>query len=62
MESGSNNYTTLPTVASMYDKSAETCTEISLVSYNMHGFNQGFQTVRDLICDCKPDIFMLQER
>ena len=34
---------------------------LSLVTYNMHGFNQGVHTVRDLINDCKPDIFALQE-
>jgi len=34
---------------------------ISVVSYNMHGFNQGFSTVRDLCISDKPNIFLLQE-
>ncbi len=37
------------------------CLELSVISYNMHGYNQGYQTVRDLVCDVKPDIFLLQE-
>ena len=35
--------------------------ELLVISYNMHGFNQGYQTVRDLTCDLKPDVFLLQE-
>ena len=27
----------------------------------MHGFNQGFPTVRDFCLNAKPDIFLLQE-
>ena len=37
------------------------CLELSIVTYNMHGYNQGYQTVRDLACDVKPDVFLLQE-
>jgi len=32
---------------------------LSLVSYNMHGFNQGSHTMRDLINEFGPDIFLL---
>lgn len=35
--------------------------ELSVVSYNMHGFNQGFSTVRDLCINYNPDVFLLQE-
>lgn len=34
---------------------------LSVVSYNMHGFNQGFSTVRDLAASTAPDVFLLQE-
>jgi len=34
---------------------------ISIVSYNMHGYNQGSHTVRDLILSRKPAVFLLQE-
>ena len=34
---------------------------LSVISYNMRGFNQGSQAVRDLIFSIKPDILMLQE-
>ena len=33
----------------------------TVISYNMHGFNQGCCVIDDLIIDRKPDIFMLQE-
>ena len=33
----------------------------TIVSYNMHGFNQGSPTVRDLSLSIEPDIFLLQE-
>ena len=35
--------------------------DVHIVSYNMHGFNQGSHTVRDLILYTKPDVFLLQE-
>ena len=34
---------------------------LRIVTYNMHGFNQGFSTVKDLCSSIKPDVFMLQE-
>ena len=33
----------------------------TIVSYNMHGFNQGSSTVRDLSLSTETDIFLLQE-
>ena len=36
-------------------------TDLSIVSYNMHGYNQGLHTVKDLMLSSKPDIFILQE-
>ena len=35
--------------------------ELCIVSFNMHGYNQGVITVRDLIVSNSPDVFMLQE-
>ena len=35
--------------------------ELLLLSYNMHGYNQGQILVSDLICSLSPDIIMLQE-
>jgi len=34
---------------------------LSIMSYNMHGYNQGFQTLRDLTLSMSPDIILLQE-
>ena len=30
---------------------------LSVISYNMHGFNGGYPTVRDYILQDRPDIF-----
>ena len=38
-----------------------TCLSLSILSYNMHGYNQGSQTLRDLTLSIMPDIVMLQE-
>lgn len=35
--------------------------ELKIISYNMHGFNQGFPTVRDLWLKDSYDIFLCQE-
>ena len=37
--------------------------QLKIVSYNMHGFMQGYSTLQDLMSDCtdRPDIFLLQE-
>ena len=35
--------------------------ELTVVSFNMHGYNQGLHTVNDLITSSNPDIIMLQE-
>ena len=40
---------------------AQCRTELTCISYNRHGYNQGCHTVRDLVLDRKPDIFILQE-
>jgi len=34
---------------------------LDIVSFNMHGFMQGYCVLEELISDCRPDIFMLQE-
>ena len=34
---------------------------LEIISYNMHGFQQGYPAVEDLIANRKPDIFLLQE-
>jgi len=43
------------------DVSSSDNASLFVVSYNMHGFNQGSHTVRDLINESSPDIFLLQE-
>ena len=35
--------------------------DMSLVTFNMHGFNQGVQTIRDLVNERHPAIIALQE-
>jgi len=35
--------------------------DVHIVSYNMHGFNQGHHTVRDLSHSLAPDVLLLQE-
>lgn len=35
--------------------------DLSFVSFNMHGFNQGSHTVRDLALSKQPEVFLLQE-
>jgi len=37
------------------------CECVSIISYNMHGYNQGSHTVRDLMLSIKPDVFLLQQ-
>lgn len=34
---------------------------LKIVSYNVHGYNQGSYTVHDLSSKCSPDLFLLQE-
>jgi len=34
---------------------------LTVVSYNMHGFNQGCPTHNDMLHSYKPDIMLLQE-
>jgi exonuclease III len=35
--------------------------QLKIISFNMHGFNQGRQVVEDLINYDRPDIFLFQE-
>lgn len=35
--------------------------DVCIVSYNMHGFNQGISAMIDLIDSVSPDIFLVQE-
>jgi exonuclease III len=35
--------------------------KLSVISYNLHGFNQGNHGVQDLMRTINPDVFMLQE-
>jgi len=35
--------------------------KLIVISYNMHGYNQGAETVRDLIRTLHPDVIALQE-
>ena len=35
--------------------------ELKIVSYNLHGFNQGYFTVDELISSIDPDVFLCQE-
>jgi len=34
---------------------------LTFISYSMHGFNQGFSTIRDVSANISPDVWMLQE-
>ena len=34
---------------------------LNLISYNMHGFHQGYSVIEDLIGQAEPDLFLLQE-
>ena len=35
--------------------------ELTLIAYNMHGYNQGMQTVMDFIHELNPHVICLQE-
>ena len=37
------------------------CNKLSIVSFNMHGYNQGQTAINEMIENCCPDIFLLQE-
>ena len=50
-----------PAATGQSDGSSGTFSELSIVSLNMHGFNQGSHTVRDLANNVKPDVVLLQE-
>ena len=38
-----------------------TCIPITILSYNMHGYNQGCIAVRDIVISMSPDVVFLQE-
>ena len=38
-----------------------TLKELKVISFNMHGFNQGRETIDELIVKFSPDILLLQE-
>ena len=38
-----------------------TSSQLLLLSFNMHGYNQGVTTVSDLVESRSPDLIMLQE-
>jgi len=40
---------------------ADVTKRLHIISYNMHGFNQGVHTVRDMMLGQNIDIFLLQE-
>ncbi len=48
-------------MAVQVDNSSERSVYLNFVSYNLHGYNQGSHTVRDLMLADKIDIFLLQE-
>ena len=52
--------TPIPWLPRTADVNAGTLT-LTLISYNMHGFYQGFPVVDDLIKTKSPDVFLLQE-
>jgi len=44
------------------DPSGRSCMSLSIISYNMHGFNRGLPFLQDLLeSSNRPDIFLLQE-
>ena len=52
------------TNAVINDNDASVCNHnalIKIVSYNMHGFNQGYAAIDHLISSENPDIFFCQE-
>ena len=53
------NKTTVVTV--QHESLQSPAKKLHIFSYNMHGFNQGSHTVRDIVFQLKPDIFMIQE-
>ena len=40
---------------------SEAIYKLKIISYNMHGFNQGHSSVEELIQLLNPDVFLLQE-
>jgi len=48
-------------MATCCNNKTNTDRSLNIVTYNMHGFNQGISTIKDLTELSSPDIFMLQE-
>ena len=43
---------------------SDLCTEptvLKIVSFNMHGYNQGFSAINEMISTANPDVFLCQE-
>jgi len=55
-----NSLSSLQTAA-VSARSAVQQQPIQVISYNMHGFSQGFTTIRDLSLTMSPDVFIIQE-
>jgi len=47
--------------SSAHDDTVIQPSKLIVISYNMHGYNQGAETVRDLIRTLHPDVIALQE-
>ena len=45
----------------MASQNSNTVTQLDVISFNMHGFNQGCETVKEIIDNYNPDVFLLQE-
>ena len=45
----------------MMTPNANINSQLDVISFNMHGFNQGCETIKELIDNYNPDVFLLQE-
>ena len=45
----------------MTSENSSGLSHLKIVSFNLHGFNQGCATIEDLINDIEPDILVVQE-
>ena len=45
----------------MTSENSSGLSHLKIVSFNLHGFNQGCVTIEDLINDIEPDILLIQE-
>ena len=51
----------LTSTSASCDKLSDIIELISIVSFNMHGFNQGSHVIKEMVVKLCPDIFLLQE-